>query len=64
MKTVTFKTSLSAITLALMCNLELCPITRDAFSCPLEGTVDCEDVTAEDWDAIMEDADERDRDRA
>lgn len=64
MKTVTFKTSLSPSTLALMCNAGLCPIAKDAFSCPLEGAVDCEDVTAEDWDAIMEDADERDRDRA
>jgi len=26
--------------------------------------VDCEDVTAEDWEAIMENADERKRDRA
>lgn len=63
MKTVTFRTSLSPSTLALMCNAGLCPITKDAFSCPLEGFVDCEDVTAEDWEFIMEDDDDRDRDR-
>lgn len=53
MKTVTFRTSLSPSTLALMCNAGLCPITKDAFSCPLEGSVDCEDVQARQWKEIM-----------
>ena len=53
MKAVTFKTSISAQGLALMCNAGLCPIVKDAFGCPLGGSVDCEDVQAWQWEKIM-----------
>lgn len=66
MKTVTFKTSLSPSTLSLMCNAGLCPIAKDTFSCPFEGSVDCEDVQAQQWEEIMkeETADDPAGDRA
>lgn len=53
MKTVTYRTSLSPSTLALMCNAGFCPISKDAFSCPLKGSVDCENVRAQQWEEIM-----------
>ena len=66
MKTVTFRTSLSPSTLALMCNAGFCPISKDAFSCPLEGSVDCENVRVRQWEEIMkeETTDESAGDRA